>query len=178
MARVVHDNIQQLMEQDGKKLIVRPAVDGREFFTLLQAKMIDDIAAISGETTLEGKAKRIVDIQMALMEFMASINEVMMKNGTDYATFKSERQKRVGTFSKRLVTDAVSQKVVAAKTNTDIVLEYAEEHEWPMMEIAHNEIGKSYLTIAEGEESWRNAVQNEENVSLIMKVINDKQEKS
>lgn len=179
MSRVVHDNIPELMKQDGKELVVRTAKDGREFFSLLQSKMTEDIAAISNEKTAIGKAKRIADLDLALLEFVGPLNQALAVEGTSYSQFVSERQKRVGTFSRRLVTDTASQQVVSAKSDAEIALAYGAEKAWPEVVIARSDDGKPYLTVPQGEEAWLSAVKNEENAKLIMKIIHDdEQEKS
>jgi len=179
MARVIHDKIPELMKADGKELVVRPAKDNKEFFLLLQGKMIDDVNALTIETTLEGKGKRVVDLQMALMEFITQINSALGANGSDYAKFRSDRLTKVGTLSKRLVTDTVSVQTNATGTDREFVLSYGEEHGWPAMNLGTNEQGRVYLSLGEGEQSWKNAVEVAENITMITNAIrNNEQEKS
>lgn len=157
MARLILDKIPELMEADGKKLEYRPAKDGKEFYTLLQRKMINDIKQISVEDTVEGKAKRIIDLDLATQEFSMAIE--------GYGQLYEERLQKVGSYSKRLVAEV--EHVVEEVEDVSPILTWAKEKGWPETPVS------SYARIPEGEEAWRKALAFPGVAHVIAKKIND-----
>ena len=178
MPRIIHDNIPDLLSKDGKTVETRQPVDNREFFALLQRKMVDDISALSQETTVVGKAKRLADIQLALGEFISIIDTALKPDGS-YDVFVSDRKIKVGTFSKRLVVDANENLVSMEKaTPEQQILTYGQEHDWPELILEKNEHNKPYLVLQEGENNWRAAIQHPVNTSKILAAMADEEPQS
>lgn len=174
MARIIHDNIPELMAADGRQVTARPATDSQEFFALLQRKMVDDINGISKETTVAGKAKRIVDVHLALQEFIGPIGGALQNEGSSYPKFMSDRQTKVGSFSKRLIVDTVDHGPVGDEERE--LLKYGAANDWPELHIAVNQDLKPYLSVPAGEENWRHAMTDLDNLPKMMDAMNHAKE--
>jgi predicted house-cleaning noncanonical NTP pyrophosphatase (MazG superfamily) len=171
MARIIQDNIPTLMEQDGKTVNVRKAESSKEFFALLQEKMISDILAIPQEKTAVGKARRIADIDIALQEFVPSIVGALHKT---YVEILSERQGKVGAYSQRLVAE--NSDVNRAPDTDNPILKYGMKNNWPELPLRNNENGKPYLTLPSGESNWLVAMQDIEVQKMILVYVSNQEQ--
>jgi predicted house-cleaning noncanonical NTP pyrophosphatase (MazG superfamily) len=97
--KLIRDKIPELVESDGKSASTRVIADDAEYLEYLLAKLTEEAAELANAESKDNQQEELADIY----EILAAVLGLMKLTRTDIASVQAEKNKKRGSFKKRLV---------------------------------------------------------------------------